>query len=140
MSKKTVDVAAEELAILQQVRESIFRLHQRALTGRSLQMAIWKIWGHCRDNQQSLDSERHCRIVEEIVQQAVASVQSRVEDVTVELDAAQAVIRGLRKEVGGLQKEVKRLLVFEQAAKLAEERAAEKSEDPTTKSESKKQS
>jgi predicted nuclease with TOPRIM domain len=93
------DTAKPETVIVNEVRQSIVRLGERALTGRTLQTAIWKIWGHCRENQNSLDSERHCKIIEEIVQQAVVSVQKRVEDLAAELDAAQAEVRELRKQV-----------------------------------------
>lgn len=100
--KMVSDKAKQETVILNEVRQSIVRLRERALTGRHLQTAIWKIWGHCRDNQNSLDSERHCKIIEEIVQQAVVSVQKRVENLAVELDAAQAEVRELRKQVKAL--------------------------------------
>ena len=88
-----------EKEMMKEIRDSIVRMHELALTGRKLQAAIWKIWGHCRHNQNSLDSERHCKMIEEIVQQAVVSVQKRAEDLAAELDEAQAEIRDLRKQV-----------------------------------------
>jgi len=82
--------------MLAEIRQGIVRLGERAKTNRQLQMAVWKIWGHCRNNQGSLDSEKQCAVIEEVVHGAVSGVQQRAEELAVQLDAAKAELRKLR--------------------------------------------
>jgi len=64
----------------------MIRLQERALTGKHLEMRIWDIWSYVRENQNSLDSERACKIVHEIITAAVSDVQRRLEETAAELD------------------------------------------------------
>jgi hypothetical protein len=81
------------------VAEQILRLEQRVLTGNLLEQYIWKIWQHCRTNANSLDSERQCRIVRQIVEGAVLGVQQRCEDLAVQLSQSEQMVKELRGEL-----------------------------------------
>ena len=99
----TIKSASKEIRSLltrvKDLRESVVKTEQRALTGPKLEAAIWKIWGHCRANQNSLDSERHCKVVKEIVDNAVSDATNRAEELAVRLDASEAANKQLKKDL-----------------------------------------
>lgn len=87
------------LAGLEEVRESIIRTAQRAITGASLEHRIWDIWGYVRDNQNKLDSGEACKRIKRVIEEAVADVQKRVESQSVELAKKEKQIADYKKEI-----------------------------------------
>jgi sulfur relay (sulfurtransferase) DsrC/TusE family protein len=74
------------LSELDDIRESIIRTKQRAITNVHLEHRIWDIWAYVRENQNSLDSGSACKLIRKIVEEAIADVQKRVEDLAAELE------------------------------------------------------
>jgi chromosome segregation ATPase len=118
-----------EQDILADIRKELLGLEQQAMTPRQVESAVWTLWGFVRDNQNSLDSERCCRMIQEIVSGAVASVGSRAAVLAVELDATQQELKDSNKEVKRLTKELaascETLANIESAIDRAGERIAE---------------
>lgn len=53
--------------LLADIRKELLGLEQQAMTAKQIEGAIWKLWGFVRDNQNSLDSERCCRQIQDLV-------------------------------------------------------------------------
>lgn len=70
----------EELAELEQIRESILKTNERAKTVKQLETAIWDIWKHAKLNRDSLISERQIKQITALVHNAVQGVQLRLEE------------------------------------------------------------
>lgn len=45
----------------------------------SLERRIWALWGYVRDNQNSLDSERACKMIREGFNEAVCEVRNQLD-------------------------------------------------------------
>lgn len=97
-----------EQQILADIRKELLGLEQRALTAKQVEVAIWKLWGFVRDNQGSLDSERCCKMIQEVINGAVESVTQRTEALAIELDTAQQELRDSKNEVKRLTSELKK--------------------------------
>jgi len=95
-----------EREILADIRKELIGLEQHFTTHIQVESAIWKLWGFVRDNQNSLDSERCCKMIQEIVNGAVSAVSSRAVALAVELDSAKQELRDSHKEVKRLTKEL----------------------------------
>lgn len=88
-------------------QQTHLRIEQRSLTWKTIQTAVWRIWGINRDNRESLDSEKFCTLIQATVEAAVADVARRAENLAAELDSAQRTIAELKKEnrrLGGSMK------------------------------------
>jgi chromosome segregation ATPase len=94
--------------ILDDLRNQLLGLEQRTMTSKQVESAVWTLWGFVRDNKDSLDSERCCRMIQEIVNGAVESVTKRAEALSVELDKTGQNLRDSRKEVKRLTKELEK--------------------------------
>lgn len=99
-----------EQGILADIRKELLGLEQQAMTSNQVQPAIWKLWGFVRDNQNSLESERCCRAIQEIVNGAVMDVTGRAVSAAVELDTTQQELKDSKKEVKRLIKELEESL------------------------------
>jgi len=97
-----------EQDILADIRKELLGLEQQAMTPRQVESAVWTLWGFVRDNQNSLDSERCCRMIQEIVNGAVARVTSRAAALAVDLDTKQQELKDDKKEVKRLTKELEK--------------------------------
>jgi len=95
-----------EQDILADIRKELLGLEQQALTAKQVESAIWKLWGFVRDNQNSLDSERCCRMIQDLVNGAVMPVTSRAATLAVELDSTQQELKDSKKEIKRLAKEL----------------------------------
>ena len=96
-------------------------LPARAITGKMVQRACWKIWKHCRLNDTSLDSETHCELIEEVVAGAIASVQRRLEDAMVSEAKMKAELAAARQLNAALKGNIKQLTEVRDKALLAME-------------------
>lgn len=83
---------------LDEIRESLIRTKQRAITNGHLEQRIWEIWSYVRENQNSLDSGTACKLIKKVIDEAVADVQKRIEDLTVELSKEQKKFADYKKE------------------------------------------
>jgi sulfur relay (sulfurtransferase) DsrC/TusE family protein len=81
------------IADLDDIRESIIRTKQRAVTNIHLEHRIWDIWAYVRENQNSLDSGAACKLIRKIIEEAIVDVQKRVEDLAVEETAKVETIK-----------------------------------------------
>lgn len=95
---------AQEL--LADIRKELLGLEQQVKTAKQVESATWKIWGFIRENRDSLDSERCCRMIQDLVNVAVSAVNNRAAILAVELDAIREELRDSRKEVKRLTKEL----------------------------------
>lgn len=95
---------------LDEIRESIIRTKQRAATNVHLEHRIWEIWGYVRNNQNQMDSEKACKLIKTIIDEAVADVQKRVEDLSIELEKA-------TKQIATHKKEIAKVAILEAKAK-----------------------
>jgi len=71
----------------------------QALTGPRLDLAVGRIWGHCRRNAHSLDSERHCRLIRRIVEAAARDSRELLKDALKSLKAVRAENRELKRRL-----------------------------------------
>jgi hypothetical protein len=78
-------MSKEMLEQLEKIRESVLRTHERTLTARQIETAVWGIWNYCKLNEGSMVSERHIKGIQEMVEKAVQRVQLRLEDTVSEL-------------------------------------------------------
>ena len=83
---------------LDDIRESLIKTKQRAITNGHLEQRIWEIWSYVRENQNSLDSGTACKLIKKVIDAAVADVQKRVEDLVVELSKEQKKIADYKEE------------------------------------------
>lgn len=65
-----------------------------------------KIWRHTRENQHSLESERHTRLIREIMDKVIAA---SVAFYVAEVESTRSASKGAKSRVKELQEEVKRL-------------------------------
>jgi len=118
-----------EQEIIAETRKALISLEQRALTARQVESVVWTLWGFVRENQNSLDSERCCRKILDIINGATMAVASRVETLAGELDQSQDELRASIKETKRLSKELAKtcgaLLKLETALDTAGERISE---------------
>jgi len=63
------------------------------------QHAVWEIWEHCRENRNSLESERHCKIVAGVVNAAVKEIAIRNKELRTEITSLKRLRTSLRKQV-----------------------------------------
>ncbi len=92
-----------EQEIIADIRKDLTGLEQRALTVKQVESSIWKLWGFVRENRNSLDSERCCRMFQGVVNGAVESVTKHAESLAAELDEVRsrgAIIHESRDIVG----------------------------------------
>lgn len=108
-----------EQEILADIRKDLLALEQRTMNQKQVESAVWTLWGFVRNSKDSLDSERCCRMIQEIVNGAVESVTKRAEVLTAELDKTGQDLRDSRKEVKRLTKELEKSC--EEVAKLKSE-------------------
>lgn len=94
-----------EQEILADIRKEFLGLEQRAMTAKEVELAVWDIWSFVRENRDSLDSERYCRMIQEVINGAVESTTKRAESLASELDTTQQSLRDSKKEVKRLTKE-----------------------------------
>ena len=87
------------LAGLDEIRESMIRTKQRAITNVHLEVRIWDIWAYVRENQNKLDSDKACKLIKTIIDEAVTDVQKRIEDLSVELAKDKKTIADYKKEI-----------------------------------------
>ena len=99
-----------EQEIIADIRKDLTGLEQRALTVKQVESSIWKLWGFVRENRNSLDSERCCRMIQGVVNGAVESVTKHAESLAAELDEAQQKLLNSNKEVKRLRNETEKLL------------------------------
>lgn len=118
-----------EQEIIADTRRALLALEQRALTTKQVESAVWTLWGFIRDNQNSLDSERCCQQILDLVNGATLAVATRAESLAGKLDATQQELRDSGKEMKRLTKELAKaceaLVSLESAIDLAGERIAE---------------
>lgn len=67
-------------AELLDIRDAIVCTRERIKTREHLDQACWRIWGYCNANAGAMDSEGHCRSIRQIIEGAVADIQSRLDD------------------------------------------------------------
>lgn len=99
-----------EQEVIADIRKELLGLEQQAMTAKQVEVSIWKLWGFVRDNQNSLDSEHCCKMIQEVINGAVESVTQRAEALAKELDNAQQELRDSKKEVKRLTKELGELM------------------------------
>lgn len=99
-----------EQELIADIRKDLAGLEQRALTVKQVESSIWKLWGFVRENRNSLDSERCCRMIQGVVNGAVESVTKHAESLAAELDEAQQKLLNSNKEVKRLRNETEKLL------------------------------
>ena len=77
------------------------RKKQRAWATPIVEQAVNKIWHHCRDNRNSLDSERQCKAIARVVNLLTAVLRGAAEEHAAEAEKAQGeltkVSRALRR-------------------------------------------
>lgn len=95
-----------EKTLLADMRKDILGVMQRAMTVKQVESTIWKLWAFVRDNKDSLDSERCCKKIQDLVNGAVEAVTKRAEALAVELDTTQQELRDSHKEVKRLTSEL----------------------------------
>lgn len=83
--------------------ELLLPLKQRAQTAYEIERAIWRIWGYCRDNSHSLDSERHCNHIKALMEHMVQGVQLRLETLAVDHNITRKKLADARKTVAALE-------------------------------------
>jgi len=107
------------------VADEIMPLRARAMTSRQIETATWKIWGISRENKNSLNSEKFCNLIRDVLVGSVSDVQKQLEDRVKENENDKAKLRDTRKQVTGLKKEISELQQqiqrFEAGAKRHEE-------------------
>ena len=86
--------------------ELVIRLEQRALTSARLDQAVWKIWGNCRDNRESMDAERQGALIRSVVESAVGDVERRIEQAHIDLARAKQRMKSFRRDAKELEKEL----------------------------------
>lgn len=64
---------------VQRLEDALLNTKQRGITNKTIEQAIYKIWGYCRMNKDSLCSDTHCIMIREVVEAAVSDVQTRLE-------------------------------------------------------------
>lgn len=94
--------------ILADFRKELIGLEQQAKTAKQIEGAIWKLWGFVRESRDSLDSERCCRMIQDLVYGAVSAVNNRAAILAVELDAIREELRDSKKEVKRLTSELEK--------------------------------
>lgn len=107
--KTTATTTEKILEDFEKLHDAVLRTHERALTGKRLQQHVWKIWGHVRENKNSLESDKACRVVTEIIEGAIAEVQERLEQAVSDKRELSAVITILRKDLRELRNELEEL-------------------------------
>ena len=88
----------EMTASLHEVQDSIVSLKERAANSNTLDQAIWRIWGYCWAHNGDLDSERHCSMIREMVETAIAEVAAKAESAEARAVAAERKCRELRQQ------------------------------------------
>lgn len=83
---------------------------ENTIGNEKLDQIIWKIWGHCRENRNSLNSDVMCGIIRGVVMEAVAGVEARARRVEAELKDANSRVRKARKLYRDISREHTELL------------------------------
>jgi len=111
-----------EQQILADIRKELLGIEQCAMTAKQVEVAIWKLWGFVRESRDSLDPERCCRMIQDLVYGAVGAVTSRAAVLAVELDATQQELKDSKKEVKRLTSELEKSCetVVQLESKIAE--------------------
>lgn len=113
--EKTVQEAALEarrtLKELSAVRQAMLKTKQRVLTGKELEVRIWEVWSFVRENKGSLDSEKACKQIREIMEAAVADVASRIEQAYAATTKLQEENSELRKQLKEAKKQTSNTIV-----------------------------
>lgn len=89
-----INTYEEELRSI--VRESA------TLTDRAKDHAVEKVWAYVRENCESLDSERACRMIRLIVDYATVEISVRLDEITLGMVKAKAAAKELRRQVKAL--------------------------------------
>ena len=78
---------------------------QRSKTDIALEQHTRDIWGYVRNHQNSLDSERACKMIRAGFNEAVADVRRQLDEVSSENDKLREERKDLMKQVRALKKE-----------------------------------
>lgn len=78
--------------------------HLEHETDSRLERAIWNVWGYCRENKDSLDSDRACKMIRRAFEEAAESFHAEIREkneqirkLKADLHAARAAIQELNK-------------------------------------------
>jgi len=80
MTAKNISHLEKMNAQVRQLREEIARTRERAISDKQLTRRVWEVWGYMREHVHTLDSERVCNAIRALIDDAVADVQLRCEE------------------------------------------------------------
>jgi len=107
------------------VADEIMPLRARAMTSRQIEQATWKIWGISRENKDSLNSEKFCNLIRDVIVGSITDVQKQLESRVKENEVDKGKLRDARKQITELKKEISEMknamLRFKQGAERHEE-------------------
>lgn len=99
-------------------KQRVLDISYRALVAEHLTQKTWDIWAYCRDNQRSLDSGRHCKMIKEMVLGAVGHVVKELESTRQELMVKNVMLSQEKKTARQLAKQLseasERIRILEQ--------------------------